>query len=103
MFAERLLKQFNPSMSDGEAKTKAQKMFSTTKGRRYYHLKKEYIERVFGDENYKPEESEITLLGYHATKIAKANGLLVDEMFKKPKWRGGTESDMFNRLEEIAG
>jgi hypothetical protein len=32
-FAERLLKQFNPTMSDGEAKSKAIKMFTITKGK----------------------------------------------------------------------
>lgn len=30
------------------------------------------------------------------------NGRHLNEMFEKPKWHGGTESAMFNRLEEIA-
>ena len=41
-FAERLLKQFNPTISEGEAKSKAMKMFSLTKGRKYYYLLPEF-------------------------------------------------------------
>jgi DNA polymerase gamma 1 len=41
-FAERLLKQFNPTMSDGEAKSKAIKMFTITKGKKLYFLLPEY-------------------------------------------------------------
>ena len=43
-FAERLLKQFNPTMTISEAKSKAAKMFTTTKGRRVYRLRKKYME-----------------------------------------------------------
>lgn len=43
-FAERLLKQFNPTMTVSEAKSKAAKMFTSTKGRRVYKLKKQYME-----------------------------------------------------------
>lgn len=43
-FAERLLKQFNPTMTISEAKSKAAKMFTSTKGKRVYTLKKEYME-----------------------------------------------------------
>lgn len=35
-------------------------------------------------------------------KVAAAHGKTVSEMFLKAKWVGGTESAMFNRLEEIA-
>lgn len=44
MFAERLLKQFNPTISDGEAKSKAFKMFAMTKGKKVFHLKEDYRE-----------------------------------------------------------
>lgn len=35
-------------------------------------------------------------------KLASLTGRHLNEMFEKPKWHGGTESAMFNRLEEIA-
>ena len=41
-FAEQLLKQFNPTFSAGEARSKAIKMFSLTKGKKLYYLKDEY-------------------------------------------------------------
>lgn len=38
-FAERLLKQFNPTISDTEAHAKAMKMFSLTKGQKQFRLR----------------------------------------------------------------
>ncbi|XP_055389575.1 DNA polymerase subunit gamma-1, mitochondrial [Condylostylus longicornis] len=93
-FAERLLKQFNPAISDSEAKSKAQKMFTLTKGKKVYELKDE-----FQNIAYKSK----MLSGYEALKMAAASNTSVPEMFKKPKWENGIESAMFNRLEEIAG
>lgn len=43
-FAEGLLKQFNPTLSDTEARTKAQKMFAITKGKRVYNLREEFVD-----------------------------------------------------------
>ncbi|RVE46330.1 hypothetical protein evm_009049 [Chilo suppressalis] len=98
-FAERLLKQFNPTMSMSEAKSKAAKMFTTTKGRRVYTLKKELMEGfIDGDD----EDQVVEMAGYQAKRLAKMSGKTIDEMFERPKWVGGTESDMFNKLEEIA-
>ncbi|KAJ8942912.1 hypothetical protein NQ314_009887 [Rhamnusium bicolor] len=91
-FAERLLKQFNPSMSEIEARSKAQKMFTLTKGKRIYYLKPEYL-LDFANQPYTK---------WQAFEISKAYGKTMEEMFYKPKWVGGTESAMFNRLEEIA-
>lgn len=93
-FAERLLKQFNPSMSETEATSKSRKMFSLTKGKRVYRLRREYV-------NDDVEDREYT--SYDTYKLARAHGKFTDEMFDRGKWFGGTESDMFNRLEEIAG
>lgn len=36
-------------------------------------------------------------------RLAKLSGKCIEDMFEKPKWVGGTESAMFNKLEEIAG
>ncbi|XP_044747774.1 DNA polymerase subunit gamma-1, mitochondrial [Coccinella septempunctata] len=91
-FAERLLKQYNPTISDAEAKNKSQRMFSMTKGRRFYTLRKEYAFEL-PDQPYSK---------WQAFEIAKSFGKHVDDVFEKPVWVGGTESAMFNRLEQIA-
>ncbi|CAH2002736.1 unnamed protein product [Acanthoscelides obtectus] len=91
-FAERLLKQFNPTMSETEARSKARKMFDMTKGKKFYYLTREYVHE-FGDHPFTK---------WQAMELAKAHGKKVSEMFETSKWVGGTESAMFNRLEEIA-
>ncbi|CAG4938189.1 unnamed protein product [Parnassius apollo] len=98
-FAERLLKQFNPTMTISEAKSKAAKMFTSTKGRRVYTLKKKYMEGLM-DEDLEGKVMEMS--AYQAMRLAKLSSKQVEDMFERPKWVGGTESDMFNKLEEIA-
>lgn len=92
-FAQTLLKQFNPSISDNEAKSKAIKMFALTKGRRVYYPLKEY-------EDEYPTTKGFTQ--FEAMRIASNYSKNVLEMFHKAQWHGGTESAMFNKLEEIA-
>lgn len=92
-FATRLLKQFNPTFSDGEAKSKAMKMFTLTKGKKLYYPKEEYLDQI-ENKGYTNYEAKIIALKY---------GKPIDGIFSKSKWYGGTESAMFNRLEEIAG
>ncbi|KAM7351848.1 DNA polymerase gamma, catalytic subunit tam [Cochliomyia hominivorax] len=91
-FAEGLLKQFNPTFSATEARSKAMKMFAITKGKKIYRLKEDYQEE-FENKSY---------TGYEALKLASAHNKAVDELFERPCWEGGTESAMFNCLEEIA-
>ncbi|XP_054262641.1 DNA polymerase subunit gamma-1, mitochondrial [Macrosteles quadrilineatus] len=91
-FAEHLLKQFNPDMSSSEARQKASKMFSMTKGKRIYILKKHIL----------PDIRQRTYTKYGAREVCSLYGKGIDELFEVPKWIGGTESAMFNRLEEIA-
>ncbi|ALC39545.1 tam [Drosophila busckii] len=91
-FAETLLQQFNPSLSATEAKAKAMKMFAATKGKRVYRLREEYHDEL-EDRSYS---------GYEATRLAAQRNRIVSELFHRPRWQGGTESAMFNRLEEIA-
>uniref|UniRef100_A0A1B6JZM3 DNA polymerase subunit gamma-1 n=1 Tax=Homalodisca liturata TaxID=320908 RepID=A0A1B6JZM3_9HEMI len=91
-FAEHLLKQFNPGMSSTEAKQKASKMFSMTKGKRLYMLKKDVL----------PDLKQRTYTKYGAKEVCSLYGKSAEDLFEKPKWVGGTESAMFNRLEEIA-
>lgn len=92
-FATRLLKQFNPTFSDGEAKSKAMKMFTLTKGKKLYYPMDEYLDQL-EDKGHSAYEAKIIALKY---------GKRIFEVFHKSKWYGGTESAMFNRLEEIAG
>lgn len=91
-FAQTLLKQFNPSISDNEAKSKAMKMFQLTKGKKLYHLLPEY-QSDYDTKGYS---------AYEALQVASSNRKNVLEMFKKAQWNGGSESAMFNKLEEIA-
>lgn len=93
VFATRLLKQFNPTISDGEAKSKAMKMFTLTKGRKWFYLRDEYLDEL--------EQNGFTK--YEAQKLAAKYGKKIEEMFMNGRWSGGTESAMFNCLEEIAG
>ncbi|XP_033223118.1 DNA polymerase subunit gamma-1, mitochondrial isoform X2 [Belonocnema kinseyi] len=93
-FAERLLKQFNPSMTEAEAASKSKKMFVMTKGKKVYRLKKEYVSQELEDKEYSASMM---------FRIAKIYGKTAGEMFEKGQWIGGSESAMFNRLEEIAG
>lgn len=60
-FAEKLLLQFDPELTEAEAGQKAKIMFDNTKGKK--------------------------------VKVG---------MDKRATWNGGTESEMFNKLEEIA-
>lgn len=70
-FAQSLLKQFNPTMSDAEARSKAQKMFKLTKGGRYYYLRPGYLTE-FPNKRYTK---------WQAFEIAKGYGRTIDEVF----------------------
>lgn len=91
-FAEHLLKQFNPEMTPSEAKQKASKMFSMTKGKRYYILKKNVLQHI----------KQRIYNKYGAKEMCAVNNKSIEDLFENPKWIGGTESAMFNKLEEIA-
>ncbi|CAG2105118.1 unnamed protein product [Medioppia subpectinata] len=71
-FASRFLMQSNPLLDAKEAKEKAKKIFTETKGRRKKLFKKDFNESKDNNVN------------------------------EKRQWFGGTESHMFNKLEEIA-
>ncbi|EGI69294.1 DNA polymerase subunit gamma-1, mitochondrial [Acromyrmex echinatior] len=93
-FAQRLLKQFNPSMTDAEATSKSRKMFDLTKGKKVFWLKPEFVNDDLQDIAYTSSQ---------AYKIAKLHGKALQDIFLKSEWMGGSESAMFNRLEQIAG
>ncbi|XP_024083645.1 DNA polymerase subunit gamma-1, mitochondrial [Cimex lectularius] len=91
-FAERLLKQFNPGMSDAEASKKAAKMMHITKGKKMFKLKDEF--RMKDNSTFYTREGARQLCSiYQKSK---------EELFSCIQWHGGSESSMFNSLEEIA-
>ncbi|XP_049287560.1 DNA polymerase subunit gamma-1, mitochondrial [Anopheles funestus] len=94
-FAERLLKQFNPTLTGAEARSKATKMFTLTKGRRTYQLREAFRDQY--------PSQPVRSTAYEALGLARVCNKSVGELFEGPHWLGGTESAMFNRLEEIAG
>ena len=85
-FAARFLKQSNPGMSEEEAKRKAETIYSQTKGRKQIEI------NLFTKKNpfLKSDQTD--------------NGCLEDQLMQKAvkRWVGGSESHMFNMLEEIA-
>lgn len=93
-FAERLLKQFNPSMTDAEANSKSRKMFALTKGKKVFRLKPEFVNDDLKDK---------LCTSFEAYQLAKLHSKTLQDMFQKNEWVDGSESAMFNRLEEIAG
>lgn len=76
-FAEKLLQQFDPTMSEEEARKKARTMYAQTKGKRM----KTNADKSSQADDKSENENENDL---------------------SRKWVDGTESEMFNKLEEIA-
>jgi len=76
-FAEKLLMQFDPTLSEKDARLKAKNMYEQTKGKRVKQKVEHIVEKneLWSDEN----ENDLT-----------------------KQWTEGTESEMFNKLEEIA-
>ncbi|XP_056137418.1 DNA polymerase subunit gamma-1 [Lampris incognitus] len=105
-FAERLLMQFNHRLSQPEAASKAKQMYALTKGIRRYQLSDEgvWLMNELGVEVEKEEDGSISL--QELRRITR----LVSQSCRRRKWdvvgqrlwTGGTESEMFNKLESIA-
>lgn len=91
-FSERLLKQFNPDLSPTQAKQKAIAMFNMTKGNRVYRLHDSVLPEI--------EKRDHSRRG--AQELCAIYNMNVKELFEKPAWKGGSESAMFNSLEQIA-
>ena len=85
VFAARFLKQSNPGMSEEEAKQKAEAIYLQTKGRK---------------------ANEVSLFSRKNALLKRDSEMagLEDQLLQKTvkKWVGGSESHMFNKLEEIA-
>ncbi|XP_043838904.1 DNA polymerase subunit gamma-1 isoform X1 [Dromiciops gliroides] len=105
-FAERLLMQFNHRLTPQQAKEKAQQMYAVTKGLRQYQLSKdgEWLVKELGIQLDSTEDGWVSLhdlrkIQKEASKISRRRkwDLVADRV-----WAGGTESEMFNKLESIA-
>uniref|UniRef100_A0A665VII3 DNA polymerase subunit gamma-1 n=1 Tax=Echeneis naucrates TaxID=173247 RepID=A0A665VII3_ECHNA len=100
-FAERLLLQFNHRLSQEEASSKARQMYALTKGIRRYELSEdgEWLISELGIDVERDENGTVSLQELRRiSKLASQRW----EIVGKRLWSGGTESDMFNKLESIA-
>ncbi|CAN9499145.1 unnamed protein product [Ophioblennius macclurei] len=105
-FAERLLMQFNHRLSQTEAGSKARQMYALTKGLRRYHLSEdgEWLVSELDIDVQREEDGTVSL--QELRRISK----LASQCSRRKRWdvvgqrvwAGGTESDMFNKLESIA-
>ncbi|KAK2842090.1 hypothetical protein Q5P01_012290 [Channa striata] len=104
-FAERLLMQFNHRLSQKNAASKARQMYALTKGIRSYHLSEEgeWLINELGIEVERDENGNVSLQELRRiTRLASRSRRKKWDMVSKRLWSGGTESDMFNKLESIA-
>lgn len=93
-FAIKLLMQFNPGMSEKEARLKAKELYKSTKGYRIT----ETIELKNDDENSNGGVAKQLEEVDEENQIVEKNPTVVTRRY----WKDGSESEMFNKLEEIA-
>lgn len=106
-FAERLLMQFNHRLSQNEAASKARQMYALTKGLRRYHPSEEgeWLIKELGMDVKRDEDGTVS-----REELGRISKLLHQrsrnkrkwDIFGRRVWSGGTESEMFNKLESIA-
>ncbi|XP_029430530.1 DNA polymerase subunit gamma-1 isoform X2 [Rhinatrema bivittatum] len=105
-FAERLLMQFNHRLTQQQAGEKARQMYAVTKGIRRYCLSEEgeWLAEELGITLDRAEDGTVSLQDVRkiqreaAKKSRKGRWNVVGQRV----WAGGTESEMFNKLERIA-
>ncbi|KAF4792952.1 DNA polymerase subunit gamma-1 [Turdus rufiventris] len=106
-FAERLLMQFNHRLTQQQAREKAQQMYAVTKGIRRFHLSEEgewlvtkldlAVDRA---EDGSVSGQDVQRLQREAMKKSRQGKKW--NLVEQRVWAGGTESEMFNKLESIA-
>ncbi|XP_016384061.1 DNA polymerase subunit gamma-1 [Sinocyclocheilus rhinocerous] len=108
-FAERLLMQFNHRLSQQEAASKARQMYALTKGLRRYQLSEEgeWLVKKLNVEVERAEDGSISLqdlrkISKLATQSTTRGSKRKWNLAGQRVWAGGTESEMFNKLESIA-
>ncbi|XP_004370680.1 DNA polymerase subunit gamma-1 [Trichechus manatus latirostris] len=105
-FAERLLMQFNHRLTQQEAAEKAQQMYAVTKGLRRYRLSDEgeWLVRGLDLPVDRTEDGWVSLkdLRKIQREASRKSRWKKWEVVAERAWIGGTESEMFNKLESIA-
>ncbi|KAI1904109.1 hypothetical protein AGOR_G00002300 [Albula goreensis] len=105
-FAERLLMQFNHRLSQPDAAAKAKHMYAVTKGLRRYQLSSEgeWLVKELDVDVEQEEDGSVSLQEVRRIQrlAAQRSGRKRWDVVGKRVWAGGTESDMFNKLESIA-
>uniref|UniRef100_A0A8C2P732 DNA polymerase subunit gamma-1 n=1 Tax=Capra hircus TaxID=9925 RepID=A0A8C2P732_CAPHI len=105
-FAERLLMQFNHRLTRQEAAEKAQQMYAVTKGLRRYRLSDEgeWLVKELELPVDRTEDGWVSLkdLRKIQREASKKSRWKKWEVVAERAWIGGTESEMFNKLESIA-
>ncbi|KAM4734089.1 LOW QUALITY PROTEIN: DNA polymerase subunit gamma-1 [Anableps anableps] len=105
-FAERLLMQFNHRLDQTKAASKARQMYALTKGVRRYLLSEEgeWLVNELGIDVQREENESVSLeeLRRISRLASKSSRRKKWDFVSKRVWAGGTESDMFNKLESIA-
>ncbi|XP_061678146.1 DNA polymerase subunit gamma-1 isoform X2 [Syngnathoides biaculeatus] len=105
-FAERLLMQFNHRLSQTDAASKARQMYALTKGLRRYELSDEgeWLVSELGIDVEREEDGSVSLqeLRKISRLASQSSRRKKWDLVGKRLWSGGTESDMFNKLENIA-
>lgn len=107
-FAKNLLMQFNHRLTEEEAVEKARKIYSTTKGECL--LKLSYLGHQLASVYDRPEKElvskeELSKMRKNAFRFPHLRNIArrpLEDLIEKRVWVGGTESHMFNKLEEIA-
>ncbi|XP_075714294.1 DNA polymerase subunit gamma-1 [Rhinoderma darwinii] len=104
-FAERLLMQFNHRLTQEQAAEKAKQMYAVTKGVRRYILSEdaEWLVEQLAISVERGEENSVSLQDVRKIqKHASTNSRRKWNLINGKIWTGGTESQMFNKLESIA-
>lgn len=105
-FAERLLMQFNHRLTRQEAAEKAQQMYAATKGLRRYRLSDdgEWLVKQLNLPVDKTEDGWVSLQDLRKIRreASRKSRWKKWEVVTERAWTGGTESEMFNKLESIA-
>ncbi|XP_005077842.1 DNA polymerase subunit gamma-1 isoform X1 [Mesocricetus auratus] len=105
-FAERLLMQFNHRLTRQEAAEKAQQMYAVTKGLRRYRLSDEgeWLVRQLDLPVDRTEDGWVSLQDLRKIRreASRKSRWKKWEVVSERAWTGGTESEMFNKLESIA-
>ncbi|XP_053573644.1 DNA polymerase subunit gamma-1 [Bombina bombina] len=104
-FAERLLMQFNHRLTQNQAAEKAKQMYAVTKGLRRYILSEEaeWLVKELGISLERGEKNSVSLQDVRKIqREASAKSRRKWNLVSHRLWTGGTESEMFNKLESIA-